>query len=57
MALTTIDEYEVTYTADTFAPRSWLKTEGAFIVQLVFHLSALGLPAETQVDADLDDSH
>lgn len=47
MALTQIDQYEVLYSANTFAPRIWLKGGGKFIGQLIFHSNGAPLPADS----------
>lgn len=47
MALTQIDRYEVLYSANTFAPRIWLKGGGKFIGQLVFMPNGASLPQDT----------
>ena len=57
-----IDEYTVLYSANTFAPRIWLKSRGAYIGQLVFHPNGTLLPADDNVRGvnlqyHLDDFH
>ena len=47
MPFTMIDEYEVMYSANTFAPRLWLKNGGDFIGQLVFMPNGASLPADS----------
>jgi len=47
MALTKIDAYEVMYSANTFAPRIWLKSGVKFIGQLIFHPNGSVLPPDT----------
>jgi hypothetical protein len=47
MALTKIDAYEVMYSANTFAPRIWLKNGGKFIGQLIFKPNGSVLPADS----------
>ncbi len=46
MALTVIDQYEVMYSANTFAPRIWLKHQGKYIGQLIFEPDGTKLPAD-----------
>jgi len=46
MALTMIDEYEVMYSANQFAPRVWLKSAGKYIGQLIFKPDGTALPAD-----------
>jgi|SRR3954451_21321368 len=48
MAVTQIDDYEVMYSANTFPPRIWLKSQGEYIGQLVFEASGASLPPDTQ---------
>src|SRR4249920_3718330 len=59
MALTTIDEYEVIYSANTFFPRIGLKAGGNFIGQLVFAPNGSPLPDDsaTSLYYHLDDFH
>ena len=47
MALTVIDQYEVMYSANTFAPRVWLKNQGKYIGQLIFEPDGTKLPADS----------
>jgi hypothetical protein len=47
MPLTMIDQYEVMYSANTFAPRIWLKSGGKYIGQLVFRPNGASLPQDT----------
>jgi hypothetical protein len=47
MALTKIEEYEVMYSANTFAPRIWLKSGGKYIGQLIFKSDGSALPQDT----------
>ncbi len=46
MAVTTIDEYEVMYSANKFFPRIWLKNGGKYIGQLIFHPDGSVLPPD-----------
>jgi hypothetical protein len=50
MAVTTtmIDEYEVMYSANQFAPRIWLKNSGKYIGQLIFEPNGAPLPQDTK---------
>lgn len=50
MPLTTIDEYEVLYSANTFAPEIWLKRDSRFIGKLVFRPNGSPLPPDRTVD-------
>ena len=54
MALTQIDQYEVLYSANTFAPRIWLKSGGKFIGQLVFHADGAPLPPDSTVSGQVN---
>jgi hypothetical protein len=47
MALTKIEKYEVMYSANTFAPRIWLKGGGSYIGQLIFKPNGSTLPLDT----------
>ena len=47
MAVVMIDEYEVVYSSNTFAPRIWLKAAGRFVGQLVFNPNGSTLPPDT----------
>jgi hypothetical protein len=47
MAIKMIEQYEVMYSANTFAPRIWLKNGGSFIGQLVFNPNGSALPADS----------
>jgi hypothetical protein len=47
MPLTQIDQYEVMYSANTFAPRIWLKHGDTYIGQLAFHPDGAALPADS----------
>jgi hypothetical protein len=47
MAITAIDQYEVMYSANTFAPRIWLKAADNFIGQLIFLPDGSPLPADS----------
>jgi hypothetical protein len=47
MALTMIDQYEVMYSANSFAPRIWLKNTGKYIGQLIFESDGAALPADS----------
>jgi hypothetical protein len=53
MPTTQIDQYEVMYSANTFAPRIWLKHAGAYIGQLVFHPDGSALPADDVVSGQV----
>ncbi|MEI7706709.1 MAG: hypothetical protein WCI90_00440 [Chlorobium sp.] len=61
MALTTIDTYQVMYSANSFFPRIWLQSAGKNIGQLIFHPNGAALPPDTstsgqaQVHYHLDD--
>jgi len=46
MALTKIDTYAVMYSANTFAPRIWLKSGNKWIGQLIFKPNGSALPAD-----------
>ena len=54
MALTQIDEYEVMYSANTFAPRIWLKNTGKYIGQLIFQPDGTALPADGVSNAQVN---
>jgi hypothetical protein len=54
MALTQIDEYEVMYSGNTFAPRIWLKNAGKYIGQLIFQPDGTTLPADTSVHGQVN---
>lgn len=47
MAITQIDEYEIMYSANQFAPRIWLKNGGKYIGQLIFKPNGSSLPPDT----------
>ena len=47
MAVTKIDEYEVKYSANKFAPVIWLKNGGNFIGQLIFEPNGSALPPDS----------
>ena len=47
MAVTKIDEFEVMYSANQFAPRIWLKNSGKFFGQLIFQANGAVLPPDT----------
>lgn len=47
-AFTSIDQYEVMYSANTFVPRIWLKSGGKYIGQLIFEPDGKGLPSDSQ---------
>jgi hypothetical protein len=51
MPLTTIDEYEVLYSANTFAPEIWLKRDNRFLGKLVFMPNGSPLPPD-RTDGD-----
>jgi len=63
VTLTMIDQYEVMYSANKFAPRIWLKHGGQFIGQLIFKPNGTPLPADSQTTGGvnlyyhLDDFH
>ncbi|HET7208309.1 MAG TPA: hypothetical protein VFI95_17165 [Terriglobales bacterium] len=42
--ITQIDEYEVMYSANKFAPRIWLKNTGKYIGQLIFQPNGRRFP-------------
>ena len=46
MTTTSIDEYEVMYSSNTFPPRIWLKSAGQSIGQLIFEADGKTLPAD-----------
>ena len=46
MAITKIDEYEVMYSANSFVPRIWLKSNNQFIGQLIFKPNGSPLPPD-----------
>lgn len=50
MALTKIDEYEVMYSANTFAPRIALKSSNKFIAALYFRPNGSALPPDGMVN-------
>ena len=41
-----IDQYEVMYSGNQFAPRIWLKSGGKYIGQLIFEPDNAALPAD-----------
>ena len=53
MALTIIDEYEVMYSANKFAPRIWLKNAGKYIGQLIFHPDGTVLPQDSDTGGQI----
>jgi hypothetical protein len=50
MALTKIDEYEVMYSANTFAPSIGLKNSNNFIATLYFRPNGSALPPDDMVN-------
>ena len=54
MATTKIDEYEVMYSANTFAPRIWLKAGGKYIGQLSFRPNGAALPADGMISGQIN---
>jgi hypothetical protein len=48
MATTRIDQFEVMYSANTFAPRIWLIGAGKFLGQLIFFPNGKTLPVDTK---------
>jgi hypothetical protein len=46
MTTTTIDQYEVMYSSNTFIPRIWLKSAGKYIGQLIFKPNSSTLPQD-----------
>jgi hypothetical protein len=54
MALTQIDQYEVMYSANKFPPRIWLKHNGSYFGQLVFHADGSVLPADSQANGQVN---
>jgi len=46
---TKISEYEVMYSSNTFVPRIWLKSGGAYIGQLIFRPDGSVLPPDSMV--------
>lgn len=46
MPVTRIENYEVLYAANQFAPRIWLKNGDNYIGQLVFHPNGQSLPPD-----------
>jgi hypothetical protein len=63
MALTPIDAYEVMYSANTFAPKVWLKHGNKYVCDLRFMPNGSVLPPDTMVSGrvilyyHLDDFH
>ena len=51
---TQIDQYEVMYSANTFAPRIWLKNSGNFIGQLIFEPVGKPLPQDSNVNGQVN---
>jgi hypothetical protein len=49
MPLTRIDEYDVLYSANAFAPEIWLKRDGRFIGKLIFRPNGSALPPDRTV--------
>ena len=47
MPVTMIEQYEVMYSANAFAPRIWLKGGGKYIGQLVFKPDGAALPPDS----------
>jgi hypothetical protein len=54
MALTQIHEYEVMYSANKLPPRIWLKHDGSYVGQLVFHADGSALPADSHADGQVN---
>lgn len=54
MALTMIDQYEVMYSANSFAPRIWLKNTGKYIGQLIFESDGASLPADSNTGGQVN---
>lgn len=50
MACMQIDEYEVMYSANKFAPRIWLKGTGKYIGQMIFQPNGTILPVDAMVN-------
>ena len=48
MATTRIDQFEVMYSANSFAPRIWLLSAGKFIGQLIFFPNGRALPPDAK---------
>jgi hypothetical protein len=48
MALTKIEDYLVMYSANTFAPRIWLRAQQKYIGQLIFNADNTPLPADNE---------
>lgn len=53
MALTRVDAYEVLYSGNAFAPRIALKNAGNYIGQLIFKPNAAPLPADANVNGQV----
>jgi hypothetical protein len=49
MATTRIDQFEVMYSANSFAPRIWLLSAGKFIGQLIFFPNGSTLPPDAKL--------
>lgn len=47
MTITTIEQYEVMYSANKFPPRIWLKNGNKYIGQLIFEPDGSALPEDS----------
>jgi len=54
MALTSIDKFEVMYSANTFPPRIWLLSGTNFIGQLIFMPDGTALPQDAMVNGQVN---
>jgi hypothetical protein len=54
MALTTIDDYTVMYSANQFPPRIWLQAKSKFIGQLIFMPDNTPLPPDNVVNGQVN---
>jgi hypothetical protein len=51
---TTLINYEVMYSANTFAPRIWLSSAGKFFGQLIFHPDGSALPPDSLLNGQVN---
>jgi hypothetical protein len=54
MITTKIDDYEVMYSSNAFAPRIWLRSGGKFIGQLIFEHNGSALPPDNLVNGQVN---
>lgn len=49
-----IDQFEVMYSANTFAPRIWLMNNGTYIGQLIFEPDGTKLPVDSKINGQVN---